>query len=184
LEQLRRLTFLTPESWICPHGEQAVHHAYEQEDLMPLFGGTADADAGEHPCPHCRTGLTEVNYEGAPAWRCSYCEGIFVADRAISRILIRRDMTFSEDVVRLAEAATKQKDLFQKGRARFKKENPFILTCPKCANKMRRQFFVYSYPIEIDRCISCGGVWFDKMELETLQYIYEHKDKFFDGRGF
>jgi len=184
LEELRKLTFLTPDSWICPHGEQSVRHAYEHEALMPLFGGEAKAEEGAHPCPHCHTGLMEVNYEGAPAMRCSYCEGIFVAQDAISRILIRRDMTFPEEVVRLAEAATKQKDLFQKGRTRYKLENPFILTCPRCRNKMRRQFFVYSYPVEIDRCVSCNGLWFDKQELEVLQYIYEHKDKFFDGQGF
>jgi len=184
LEELRKLTFLTPDSWICPHGEQSVRHAYEHEALMPLFGGEAKAEEGAYPCPHCHTGLMEVNYEGAPAMRCSYCEGIFVAQDAISRILIRRDMTFPEEVVRLAEAATKQKDLFQKGRTRYKLENPFILTCPRCHNKMRRQFFVYSYPVEIDRCVSCNGLWFDKQELEVLQYIYEHKDKFFDGQGF
>ena len=184
LKELGRLTFLTPDSWICPQGEEGVRHAYEHEALMPLFGGEAKAEAGDHPCPHCHTALTEVNYEGAPAWRCSYCEGTFVQHEAISRILIRRDMTFSEDVVRLAEAATKQKDLFKKGRTRYKKENQFVLTCPKCANKMRRQFFVYSYPVEIDRCVHCSGLWFDKQELEVLQYIYEHKDKFFDGQGF
>ncbi len=183
LEELGRLSFLTPDSWICPHGEQSVRHAYESEALMPLFGGEAKAEEGACPCPHCHTGLTEINYEGAPAMRCSYCEGIFVAQEAISRILIRRDMTFSEEVVRLAEAATKQKDLFQKGRTRYQLENPFILTCPKCHSKMRRQFFVYSYPVEIDRCVSCSGLWFDKQELEVLQYIYEHKDKFFDGQG-
>jgi len=181
LEELRKLTFLTPDSWVCPHGEEAVRHAYENAALMPLFGGAAKTEEGDHPCPHCHTGLNEINYEGAPAWRCGYCEGIFVSPKTVSRILIRRDMAFSEDVVRLAEAATKQKDLFQKGRLRAKVENPFVLSCPQCQNKMRRQFFVYSYPVEIDRCISCGGLWFDKQELEVLQYIYENKDKFFDG---
>ena len=184
LEELGQLTFLTPETWICPHGGQDVRHAYENEELMPLFGGKAEAAEGDFPCPHCHTALSEITYEGAPAMRCPYCEGIFVENEAISRILIRRDMTFSEDVVRLAEAATSQKDLFQKGRTRYKTENPFVLTCPKCANKMRRQFFVYSYPIEIDRCLTCSGLWFDKLELEVLQYIYENKDKFFDGKGF
>ncbi|MFZ5801070.1 MAG: zf-TFIIB domain-containing protein, partial [Candidatus Omnitrophota bacterium] len=38
-------------------------------------------------------------------------------------------------------------------------------------------FFVYSYPVEIDRCYYCAGVWFDKSELEVLQYIYQHKEK-------
>jgi len=184
LGALGRLTFLTPDSWICPHGEQSVRHAFEHSALMPLFGGEAKAEAGEHPCPHCHTVLSEINYEGAPAMRCSYCEGIFIGSQTVSRVLIRRDMTFSDDVVRLAEAAVKQKDLFQKGRKRAKAGNPFVLVCPECGNKMRRQFFVYSYPVEIDRCVKCRGLWFDKQELEVLQYIYEHKDKFFDGKGF
>jgi Zn-finger nucleic acid-binding protein len=49
---------------------------------------------------------------------------------------------------------------------------------------MRRQFFVYSYPVEIDRCIYCEGVWLDAQELEVLQYLYEHKEEFFDGEHF
>ncbi|MBI4669321.1 MAG: zf-TFIIB domain-containing protein, partial [Elusimicrobia bacterium] len=59
-------------------------------------------------------------------------------------------------------------------------QNAWQLACPACGKKMRRQFFVHSYPVEIDLCVSCGGIWFDVQELELLQYIYEHREEFFD----
>ncbi len=116
--------------------------------------------------------------------KCSYCGGIFVENEKISRILFRTDMQFSDETARRAELAIKQGNALKEGDRRFRLDNPSVLTCPKCLNKMRRQFFVYSYPVEIDRCISCEGVWFDKDEIEVLQYIYEHKEKFLDRGSF
>jgi hypothetical protein len=116
--------------------------------------------------------------------KCSYCEGIFVENEKMGRILFRKDMFFAEGIVKRAELIIKQRESFVNGGQRYKLENPWVLTCPKCQSKMRRQFFVYSYPVEIDRCISCDGIWFDKEELEILQYIYQKKEEYFDKGGF
>jgi LSD1 subclass zinc finger protein len=135
--------------------------------------------AKDAPCPRCRTPLTMINYEGAPVLKCAYCEGFFVQNDKIGRIFFRKDMVFSEETMRRAELIIAQRDSFVSGARRFRLDNPWVFTCPKCLNKMRRQFFVYSYPVEVDRCVSCEGLWLDKEELELLQYIYENKERFF-----
>jgi Zn-finger nucleic acid-binding protein len=120
--------------------------------------------------------LDEFSYEGAPVFKCSYCKGFFVSQNNIERIMIRQDQTFSEDIEHLAKNAFDPKNTLNLNE--LKQKPGWILDCPKCQKKMLRQFFVYSYPVEIDRCIFCDWTWFDKQELELLQYIYQNKEKF------
>jgi len=35
-------------------------------------------------------------------------------------------------------------------------------------------FYTEVYHVEIDKCFSCGLIWFDRDELEVLQYLIEH----------
>jgi len=123
-------------------------------------------------------------YEGVPLQKCSHCEGVFAPSHKISRILIRRDKTFDPEIVRMAEATIRERDRRVDGFYKQKPVNAWVLDCPQCGRKMRRQFFVYSYPVEIDRCVYCEGIWFDRQELEILQYIYENKEHFFDDSSF
>lgn len=183
LEELSKLDGFKPDQWIKLEGqESSVKHAYEDRALMALFRqGSEDA---KWDCPHCKTPLTETIYEGAPVYKCSYCEGVFVEADKISRILIRQDKEFSDETIRIAQGILKEREKFVTGLTKGNLANTWILDCPRDKNKMRRQFFVYSYPVEIDRCATCAGVWFDKQELEILQYIYEHKEQYFDGNGF
>ena len=182
LEDLMTLEGFKPDAWVRPEGQTTVKHAYEEQGLLNLF--KEDGKEANFNCPHCKTPLEELSYEGAPIQKCSFCGGVFVEQNKISRILIRRDKEFSEEAVRLAQVVMKEREKFVTGMGRFKLKNSWLLDCPKCARKMRRQFFVYSYPVEIDRCIHCEGAWFDRQELEILQYIYEHKEQFFDGENF
>ncbi|MFH1201426.1 MAG: zinc metalloprotease HtpX [Candidatus Omnitrophota bacterium] len=183
IEELKTLKGFLPTDWIKLEGHDQILEAFQDEDLACAFGIKKKVEDKDFPCPHCRTELPEINYEGVPIKKCSYCEGSFVEYGKISRIFIRQDKKFSEDLVNFAEAVLKTKLKYEN----FKASSPqstWILDCPKCHKKMHRQFFVYSYPVEIDRCQYCAGVWFDKEELEALQYIYEHKERFFDGEHF
>lgn len=181
-EQLKSMQGFTPDAWVRPEGTENVIHAYEHSVLSAIFSKEEQVRKGS--CPRCHALLQEIAYEGAPVLKCSYCSGIFLDDGLVQRILIRKDQTFREDIIRLAELAIRQRDLRMEGLYKIKPENAWVLDCPKCAKKMRRQFFVYSYPVEIDRCTFCEGIWFDKDELEILQYIYEHKEKFLDQASF
>lgn len=184
LGELQRPGFLTPEAWVRLEGADQVRHAYEDKDILSIFSAQVPGAEGHMVCPHCRTALGGVSYEGVPVSKCSYCEGVFIEDEKISRILIRGDMRFSQEAVRLANVVINEREKFAAGLVKKKMTNIWVLTCPKCGNRMRRQFFVYSYPVEIDRCVGCAGIWFDRLKLEVLQYIYEHKEQYFDGKNF
>lgn len=174
LEDLQKFEGLKPDQWVRMEGQDTVMPAYEDEDLRGLF--KKDKEEKRSSCPHCKIALDEIIYEGVSILKCSFCEGVFVEEDKVSRILIREDRKFSEDTMKLAET------ILNSGNRYFLKntdeKSVWVIGCPKCLNKMRRQFFVYSYPVEIDRCIYCAGVWFDRQELEILQYIYEHKEQF------
>jgi Zn-finger nucleic acid-binding protein len=179
LSELRQLEGFRPDQWVRMQGQDVVMPAYEDRDLKRIF--TQNQEEGFN-CPHCKTALEETNYEGAPMLKCPYCEGALVEQNKVSRILLRRDVKFSEDTVRLAESIINSKDKYKL--KEIDSRCAWVIRCPQCRRPMRRQFFVYSYPVEIDRCMYCTGIWFDKRELELLQYIYEHRDKFFNGRYF
>lgn len=177
LEELSKIQDLRPDQWIRPEGMDAVIPAYEDLQVRRLFAGDKkeEKEAGID-CPYCKVPLEEINYEGAPILKCHYCQGVLAEQDKISRILIREDKNFSEETMRLAKSIIASKDRFRLKDSGSK--SVLVINCPKCKRPMRRQFFVYSYPVEVDRCIYCPNTWFDKQELELLQYIYEHKESF------
>jgi heat shock protein HtpX len=172
LDELKKTEGFNPEAWVRGEGQTVVKHVYEEEALINLFK-EGKPDTGLN-CPHCKTPLAHVLYEGARIFKCSSCEGAFVERDKISRILVRGDKEFSEETLRMARTIERSKDKY----GALKKIDPqsaWALNCPKCHQKMHREFFVYAYPVEIDNCGSCACVWFDKQELELLQCLYEHK---------
>jgi len=177
LAELKELEGLLPADWIRIEGQDSVHEAFNDDEVSRLFGNK-DADKGEFcPCPRCHANLSEIIYEGVAILKCDYCEGAFVDHNKISRVLVRIDKTFLQETIDLAATISKTK-LKPESLKRIPSKDDWALDCPRCHKKMRRQFFVYSYPIEIDRCFSCDADWFDKQELEVLQCLYQNKDKF------
>ena len=48
--------------------------------------------------------------------------------------------------------------------------------CERCqprGRNMRKCLFNRYYHVEIDKCMDCGRVWFDKDELDVMQCLYE-----------
>lgn len=179
IEALRGRTDIVPEQWVQVWGEHRVKAAYEDADLKALFW-KADAAPQSGLCPNCMVPLGDYHYEGAPVKQCRYCSGIFAAGDVISRVLVRRDYVPAPEIIRMAELVLQAKDrIFVKKDAAALK-NAWVLHCPQCGRQMLRQFFVQSYPVEVDRCSFCNASWFDRDELETLQYLYEHKEKLYE----
>jgi heat shock protein HtpX len=173
IDEIKNVKDLKPDQWIRQEGSERVMPLYEDQELIKLFNKN---DLSLMRCPRCKVSLDEFSYEGAPVFKCSYCAGVFVSQENIQRIMIRQDQTFSEDIEHLVKNAMDPKNTFN---SNVYRQNPgWVLDCPKCQKKMRRQFFVYSYPVEIDRCVFCNWTWFDKQELEILQYIYQNKEEF------
>lgn len=47
------------------------------------------------------------------------------------------------------------------------------IDCPKCDDSpMRRYYYSPKRQIEIDECVTCGGIWFDTGELEALRKLF------------
>ena len=46
-------------------------------------------------------------------------------------------------------------------------------SCLDDEKHMHRRFVSPQFPVEVDKCPSCARVWFDKDEIEVLQYLYE-----------
>jgi heat shock protein HtpX len=175
LEELKNMPGILPTQWVRMEGEEGVLQAYDYPALNALFTRSS-GQGGDFVCPICKVALEPYHYEGALVFKCTYCNGFFVQDDKVTRILIREDYEPSEGIARLAEIVADSNK-----KINYQNVNPntlWVIDCPKCRGKMHREFFVYSYPVQIDRCVSCLGVWFDKNELEILQYIYQHKDKF------
>lgn len=181
LEDLKKIDGLRPDQWVRTETKEVATPLYDDDDLRTLFL-EPDKQKKEPCCPHCKVALQELIYEGAPILKCPYCEGVFVENQRISRILIRKDSLFPEDIIRSAKTILKSKDRYKLSERDAK--SAWVIICPKCRLQMHRQFFVYSYPVEIDRCINCSGVWFDKQELEILQYLFEHKELLYNEKGF
>lgn len=42
------------------------------------------------------------------------------------------------------------------------------MNCPKCVGILKEKNIGSKQPITVDTCFACGGIWFDKDELELL----------------
>jgi len=42
------------------------------------------------------------------------------------------------------------------------------MRCPQCTGALLEPHAIKKYETELDCCPQCGGVWFDKKELEAL----------------
>lgn len=162
---------LNPASWVSNINEGVIKQASESLSLTDALEGKISEPAKpERICPKCDQPLSEILYEGAPVMKCHYCGGIASGRDVVARILAREDYSFHGEI---AEAA----DALMKNHWIANPPNFFAvtdrLTCPVCKNKMDRGFFTYGLPVVIDKCVKCGNIWFDKEELEMLQYITE-----------
>ncbi len=141
---------------------------YEDQDLLSVFKN--NRQNGTQGCPRCGNALSQGLYEGVPLYQCGMCRGFFLKEDKIPRILVREEQGFSPEIKRKAEAVKQTARTFAINRP-AKMNHEF--ECPWCGQVMIRNFYNYAYPIEVDRCYSCQAIWFDKDELEVLQYLVE-----------
>ena len=145
--------------------------------VMPfpgVIGGAAGVVHKDH-CPRCYVALNQETYENVPILKCPACEGVLGKELDILQIVHTREEKFDDRIVQMGQLIRRQiKPL---------RQNPFdsvfdekSIVCPSCldeANRMHRRFVSPQFPIEVDKCRICKRVWFDKDELEVLQYLYE-----------
>jgi Zn-dependent protease with chaperone function/Zn-finger nucleic acid-binding protein len=150
-----------------PQVRLALRRAGGRQPLDPAVAGK---------CPRCRVPLSETFYEGVPVRVCPKCLGKLVDASLMDRIIARREVAFSGDLVAKAMAF---KDRFLSQPVQTKKLSEAgtgkPLPCPECGYLMRARPYSYSYFVPVDKCLSCHKIWFDADELEILQILIESR---------
>lgn len=175
LKDLAALFWLNPNTWVFPEMGDKVIKLKEVPELMSSFNVrftqyTDNTASGTgYPCPHCKLTLIKTYYEGTGVYHCRCCLGYLVKKDDVIKIISRRETSFSERFEKLAQLTRARKNIPFSETINAK----FLLTCPVCKCKMSRVFYNILYRIEVDRCHTCQLIWFDKDELELLQYMIE-----------
>lgn len=177
LQKLMTFDWLKPTTWVTRAGDQDVKQASDFDDIRRQIFHQGDADKVQQ-CPRCHVNLRSVDYEGVYAEKCAYCKGVLVHQADILRIIMRTEVGFDAEIKQLAEQIIKEDAHWNWSKARINRDPATLLDCPRCRHsraKMHRMFYTAAYHVEIDQCAMCGLVWFDRNELEVLQYLIEQK---------
>ncbi len=175
LSQLATLQGLGPNTWVKPSGSETVIEASDDQDINSLLKEGGGRVQGSMLCPRCQVPLTEMAYEGTLVAKCSSCGGTLVAENDVQRILVRREVGFSDRVAHLAGLLQRNRVPASPG---LNLRSANLSPCPHCPSpkpKMIHMLYTMAYPVEIDRCLTCGFLWFDRDELEVLQYLIEKR---------
>ena len=127
-------------------------------------------------CPRCRIPLLETFYEGAAIRFCGRCSGKLLDASVMDRILLRREVGFSDALLKKAGNFRREFLLNPLKKQKAKEDASPALPCPSCGQRMRTRPYSYQQFIPVDKCLSCYKIWFDADELELLQILVEKKD--------
>lgn len=182
---MRTLDWLKPDTMVKRLTDPATYEAGKAPGVGEIFTNPVQRSGIKDLCPRCNVRLTEQEYEGLPALLCIRCGGYLIGEQDVLKIIERRVATFDDKIKEQARLIREQ--------VRPMKSNPLdqiydqrSIICPGCLDekkRMTRRFVSPIYPVEVDRCKSCGKVWFDKDELEVLQILYEQDHPVKQGAG-
>ncbi len=126
-------------------------------------------------CPRCHIRLRPQDYEGATVLACAGCGGVLVTEQDVLHIVHTREKTFDKSIQYQADLLRRQARPLRMASSEGVYDEKSIV-CPSCMDAapcMHRRFVNPRFPVEVDKCRTCTAVWFDKDELEVLQYLYE-----------
>lgn len=176
LEQMKGLAWISSGTPLKMMGRPDVIEARFDPLIAPFVTG---ALAGPVPqkdqCPRCHCALGPELYEGVSVLTCTLCGGYLIKELDVLQIVHTREKVLDVRVAAMGQLIRRQ--------ARVLQQNPFdavydekSIVCPSCLDdgrRMHRRFVSPQFPVEVDKCPTCARVWFDKEELEVLQYLYE-----------
>jgi heat shock protein HtpX len=169
-EQLLVTGLLAPSSWVCPKGGSRVARASDTAELVPLLSQQVKGVLSAHSCPRCKVPLVRTVFEGAEVEQCTFCRGHLLRPGILERMAAREEGNFTPEDVRKAKA---WRDV-QRGPLKDRDAFPEI-HCPACGGGMGKSIHSYLTQVVVDHCFSpsCGAVWCDGGELETIQMIIQ-----------
>lgn len=122
-------------------------------------------------CPVCHLPLQDIFYEGVPIYQCPQGHGKSLTRKQVTRIVLREEMSFCEELREKAKQLKKQY-LINPQKTGEKEDIP-LLQCPGCSREMKYRPFNYQYYLMVYECYLCGLVWFEGQLLEVLQIFIE-----------
>jgi Zn-dependent protease with chaperone function/Zn-finger nucleic acid-binding protein len=177
LSELLFIRFFTPMIRIknLQEGIEAQAREFAQiRDALRKLGKKKPLDRGkQNRCPRCHVILREDYYEGTPIKICPQCSGKLVDSSFKWRILSRKEVTFSETLIKKANDFKEQFLSNPVYIQAIRKQKSKKITCPHCGSRMLARPFSYQYVIPVDKCFYCYKIWFDADELEILQVLTE-----------
>lgn len=123
-------------------------------------------------CPRCDTALKSSVYEGVEIDKCEKCNGTWLDEKEIIKIVETKEEKFDARLVKetLALGFTGVP----------KEEQQTVVKCPKCGAGMEAINYDYSSGIILDRCPEGDGLWLDGGELEKVQIVREQSEDEFE----
>ena len=115
-------------------------------------------------CPRCEIKLIEKEVCGETVLVCPEMHGLFMDQLVFAKILNRDAKSVSLN----DEIETELLDDQQNAK----------LYCSDCIAEMVKYGYCFDKSAIIDRCTSCGKIWFDKNELERCLQIFAGQNKF------
>jgi Zn-finger nucleic acid-binding protein len=152
---------------------QAKEFAQIRDALRKLGKKKPLVSSMQNRCPRCRVMLREGYYEGTPIKICPQCSGKLVDSSFKWRILSRKEVTFSESLIKKAHDFKEQFLDNPVYIHEIRQQKSQKITCPHCGSRMLARPFSYQYVIPVDKCFYCYKIWFDADELEILQILTE-----------
>ncbi|MFC1808414.1 M48 family metalloprotease [Candidatus Omnitrophota bacterium] len=170
--EILSLAWAKSDTFIRREGSQDMSLLWQDAELSSYLRENA-GQSGSFLCPRCRAGLSKTQYEGVPVYQCAGCTGVLISDKKLPRVIAREERGFSDEVVKQAELLleTTKKGVNMRTIMKSKMQHEF--SCPKCSETMMRRLYTLTYPIEVDSCSICKMTWYDKNELEIIQYLIE-----------
>jgi Zn-finger nucleic acid-binding protein len=127
-------------------------------------------------CPACGAGLARLPYEGIDLVACERCGGRLVSTPQVGKLLARREAGFTEEQQRIADLVAASGDHLRRAAVLARGlSGTALVSCPRCDAPMMRRHYSYEYAVEIDHCVRCDLLWFEKDELEALQILVERQ---------
>lgn len=174
LDALTSFEWLTPQTPVKRMGETAALTAGQLQPILNNFKALVNRKSGL-VCPSCGQEMREINYERLKVLQCASCEGLLLNEDQVGVTFTRTEMAFDDRVRGMAKTLLAER-LPSNERAWQSFDSERAHYCAKSVNnpvRFRRRIFNQYYPVEIDKCPSCGVIFFDKDELEVMQCMYE-----------
>jgi len=187
-QRITALLRMANVNWVqfAQDAEKAERSMTEREHYMPapaLVTATVPQATGSAPatsdsptgpaCPSCRSALTPTLYEGLEILACRVCGGRLASQEQVERIIARREIAFTDEQRRLAALVRQEGDRLRRKAVLSRGARQILTPCPLCGKAMLRRHYNLQYAVEVDICMVCDRVWFEKDELEVLQLLVE-----------